>query len=358
MSPFVATLLFASIVAGLLVLPFLPALREVRRARDVQPLAVSADGRVFADYFAQRFRAFVEEQFAGPLTEARRSRQILHGRSDAQNTFVALPPGTPLAAKWTSAHPTPVVLSGGDLPIDSGVHLDREVYVDGPVSLGQGVHLRALLAEGSADAGDGLVVQRWLHAAGNLQIGRGARLYGRISSDGEIHLGTGSCFLRLAGRRVVLGTIGETPAPFLHESAVPVDPSSWPGFVGDEGGRVLVHGDLELPAAAAIDRDLVVRGRLRLGPGCRIDGSLKARSIEIVGQGRIEGALVAREDIVVGAGTRVRGPVIAEGDLVLGADTEIGDRDRRATVRARRARIAGGVVVHGSLWIEEKGEIR
>ena len=124
------------------------------------------------------------------------------------------------------------------------------------------------------------------------------------------------------------------------------------GLVWDDGPRRgFADAALDIAHHRAWRGELVCRGRLRLGRGCRARGSLKAHGELVLARDcSISGSIVAVGAVRLGEGCRVRGSVISETAVVLGPGCVIGTPEQPATVSAPRIRVACGVVVHGTLW--------
>jgi predicted acyltransferase (DUF342 family) len=123
-------------------------------------------------------------------------------------------------------------------------------------------------------------------------------------------------------------------------------------------GRLLVEGDLNIPARALVRFDLVVWGRLSIGEGACLEGSAKGhREVQIARGARIDGSVVGQSDVTLEDGVTVDGPVIAEDRLKMGARCVIGTVDEPSTVRAGAISVRSSSVIHGTAWASSPGEV-
>jgi len=137
-----------------------------------------------------------------------------------------------------------------------------------------------------------------------------------------------------------------------------VDPDQVPRLQETNGGRWLVDKEFELKAGSVLDTDLVVNGKVILGDGSLILGSIKSRGDMIVGAGvRVAGSLVSEKDMVLGEGSRVGGPIICEETLTLQRGCIVGDEKTPTTISSRRILIEPGVCCHGTVWAHEQGDV-
>jgi predicted acyltransferase (DUF342 family) len=102
--------------------------------------------------------------------------------------------------------------------------------------------------------------------------------------------------------------------------------------------------------------DLVVRGKLLIGEGSQLLGSVKGVKAVVVEDGvTIEGALVSGRQLRIGDHCRIGGPLLAERDMKVGANCRIGSEDKPTTLSAEWAEIGAGSIVHGSVWAHRWG---
>lgn len=98
-------------------------------------------------------------------------------------------------------------------------------------------------------------------------------------------------------------------------------------------GNVLINGDLILPAKTNIWGNLVVSGRVDLGPYSQVGGSVRC--------GRA----------VIGAGATIEGSLTSAGNVTISDNAHIGPIEAKGTVILRPGVIAHGVRTTGTIWI-------
>lgn len=359
MSVLAMTVLFFFVVIGWFLLAFVPALRELRNGVDARALPVAADGRVTPSYFADRFRQLLTDRLSGPAQDVRMSGETLIGMVEDGERYVVLP------ARHDRLQPDPdgaldaVVLAVGNLAVTEGMAILREVYVEGSLRTEPDALLRATLAEQGIVLAPRTVSLRWLHSGGDLEVGSDCRLYGRASAVSTMRVGVGTVFEKLHAHRIEFGPF-EAPLETDDTTERRTLRCADLGPRAEEaGGRVRFAGELELPAHSTFEGDLVVTGKLVVGSGSWITGSVKGRGVEIGDEVRIEGALVSSAGVEVGAHSRIHGPLLAEGAVILRAHVMVGSHEHPSTLRAERLDVHSGCVVHGSVWtLDGGGEVR
>jgi cytoskeletal protein CcmA (bactofilin family) len=323
----------------------IPALMELFRPTDIAPLKVVDRSSGYVAYFARNFRQYLEKQTAALPREAQ-----------AGDFFGLLPDGTQFLRVHKTADAltreaeegtqsrlvvvdTPLTLKGGETFL-------MEVYARAPLVGGPGAVYRAVYAEQELTLGDRSRVLRWAHAGGRMVVGAHSVLRGRITSDTAVMLSGDVVFERIGAPVIAVGAVQEPP---------PTPPSLPKAFKFPKGARrvgdhVRVEGDLDVPEGLRVTSSVVVSGRLRIGLGAIVEGSVKAHGdVDLADEAQVKGAVVTRTRLMTGTGAWIAGPAIAEERVRLGKNTLVGGPDLPATVSAPEVELATGATVYGQI---------
>lgn len=363
MSPWFAISLFIAITLVLILLPFLPSLKELREKKDANPLRVVSDSEVNIRYFALRFTRFLKTKLGDAMTACVESGKPAEGFLDDGTPYLITPNGssTLLTEPELQVQASQrMILSCGDLRLPAETMFLPEVFAAGSIHGGERCIYRAILAGESIDLAAGSLSLRWVHAGGAVRIAGDSMLYGRVSSDEMIGMDGECAFERLHAPRIVFGSSSQSVVPTGSSGDTPalqeLKSDSLPNLVDDSAGRWLYEHDLEIPAESHIRADLVCTGELHIGSGTRIEGSIKSREKLRLDPGvEVTGSVVGGGDLSIGKGCRIGGPVIAEGDVEVESGSVIGTAGSLTTVSAGAISMAGGVIVHGTVWAHTTG---
>jgi cytoskeletal protein CcmA (bactofilin family) len=353
-NPYLAVAALVFVVSLMFMLPLVPALVELRRKSDALPLNVIQQHAGEIRHFANSFRTYIKG--LEPIMQ----RCVASGTTDTGT----LPDGEEyvvlgrvdeplmLALQQRDAVRPVVIAAGVDLIVPAESTFSRDIYSGGQLEGGDKNSYRAILGEQDVRLGGASRVLRWVHAAGEFTAGLGCKLYGRVSSDSLIRLHSDCSFLRLNAPRIEIGkadTNGDAEPP---NSSVPADP------VLGTSQRFLHDGDFEVPAGQVINRDIVIRGKLRIRTGARIWGSVKSEKDMVLEDGvSVEGSLISASKMRIGPHCAIHGPVIAERELAIAPGTRCGTLEHPTTVSAPQIEVEEGVVVFGTLWARERGRV-
>ncbi|MDX2056934.1 MAG: polymer-forming cytoskeletal protein [Gemmatimonadales bacterium] len=330
-------------------LPLLPAIIELLRPTDLAPLTVVPRDAGDVAFLAKGFRGYL----AGQLDRlpAETPADFL-GRLPDGTLFGRVREATGVLAPGQATVQDRVMVLETGAPVPGDQTFVQEIHARAPFLGGPRTAYRAILADQGATLGEGSRVLRWIHAAGPLDIGAGSALAGRASSDRAVRLGPGVRFDRIGAPEIVTsGTAPAAPAP-----AAPRTPFVPPEDARRIGDHLRIEADLHLPAGTDVDGNLVVRGRLVVGRGSRIRGSIKTHGeILIEPEVEITGSLVSRAPISVGQGGFVAGPIIGEDEVRIAAGSVIGTGGAPTTIAARSLTLGPATTIFGQITTQAGG---
>lgn len=332
------------------VLPLLPSLIEMGRKSDVKPLNVIQQHAGEVGYFAHSFRSYINA-LRPELDRCAETGTTAKGRMPDGAEYLVLGRGEdalmlPLRRPDGSC---PVVLASSTaLLLPPNVSFIRDIYANGRFIGAVNNSYRAVLAEQEVHLAAGSRVMRWIHAGGEFIADPLCQLFGRVSSDRSIRLSHRSRFVRLNAPRIEIGP------PVPEKSAAP-HPERAMNFASQ---RILRHGDFSIPAGDVLHANLVVRGKLCIGKGARVYGSVKCeKDLLIEPDAIVTGGAITECSMRIGANCTLHGPVIAEHKLTIAKGTRCGTVEDPTTVSAPQIVVENGVIVFGTLWAREDGRV-
>jgi len=350
-NPFLSVAVLVGVVSLLVLLPVVPALAELRSKSDALPLTVVQQNAGEIRHFAHSFRSYIQK-LEPVLQQCTASGTTARGPVPDGGEYFAIGGSeeTPVFLLDRDSVCPFLIVAGAALSVPAGITFANDVYAAGRFLGGQGNTYRAILGEDDVHLGPSSRVLRWVHATGRFTAEAGSRLYGRASSDAVLRLQRDCAFLRLNAPRIEVGLLEEdSPVPETVVSSAP--DSSTPQ-------RFLRDGDFEIAAGEVLRGNLVIRGNLRVQPGARICGSVKSGGDLLLQDGvSVEGSLISGKNVRLGRNCSVHGPVIAERSMFVASGTRCGNPSLPTTVSALHIQVQEGVVVHGTLWARETGEV-
>ena len=352
MNPYFALTLLIFLAGTLFMLPLVPALVELQRKSDALPLSVIQQHAGEIRHFADGFRSYIRG-LEPLLRESLNSQAALFGTLPDGTDYLVLGRGDEalrLPLKEDDGLCPMLIATRSDLLLPSDITFSKDIYAGGQFLGGTKNRYRAVLGEKQVRLSTASRVMRWVHAVGDFQADPGCELNGRISSDHRIRLQSACSFQRLNAPKIEIGEAVKTDLPSAGDSR---DRAAW-----GSTRRLLHDGDFEIPAGEVFVGNLVVRGVLRIGSGARVQGSVKGDKGVVLEAGvAVEGSLMSASKMRIGANCDIHGPVIAERNLVIESGAHFGAVDQPTTVSAPRIDVEEGVMVFGTLWAREHGQV-
>ncbi len=346
-------LIFLALLAAWVYLPFIPAVGELRRRKDIAPVQVALDSEVNVQFFAHGHHEFMEQHLAEPVSRCLAEGKSQEGELEDGTPYLVLDGRTDRQAPENTEA---VIVSCGRLQLLPESEFPLELYARESVDGGAGNTYRAILADDSIDLGPRSTTLRWVHAGHAVNAGEGCTLWGRVSAGERITLAMDTVFERLNAPRIVFGEPArlDIPAPDGER----LDAGDLPRLIDATAGRWLIKGMLDVPGNRRIEADLVATGGGRIGDRTRITGSIKSHKDLYLGRGvEVDGSVVSRRDIYLAEGCRIRGLLLSERAVYIQSGCVLGSPECATTVSVRRAEIAPGVVAHGTFWAHEEGRL-
>ena len=358
--PFWAPLALTATATALIALPVTPALYELRKRSDAAPLPTSEhDGKItnFAEVFQSRL-----EPLQPQLDLCRDKHSVCRSRIEGRQ--VLLVGCADFDFDPDSLRDVSAVMFGQTVVIPAGRMLDKDIYVDGALGVGEGAVLRAGAVMGDVIMKKNSAVLRWLHAQGSIYMREGSTSRGRLSADGAIYLTGGCAFERMHALQISVTHENEAEEVFCSDVGQ--------GEIGDDNSgistatdafdpsrrRLRAHGDFELRASEMLSANVIAERELRFRAGSRLHGSAKSyRNMWLEDNACVHGSVICGGTVYLGPRAFVAGPIMAEGDVMLAAGSRVGRRDVLTTISCCHAVLAPGCRVHGTVWARGGGNV-
>lgn len=320
--------------------PLLPGLLELRSRENLKPLEVTdrSVGRV--SFFARNFKQYLDKVLPQEAGAGDYAARLLDGTE-----FIRVNRRTDQLATQQKTEPRVVILDAPhSLPGDQTYLM--EVYSRAPLTSGPETNYRAVYSEDDLALGEHNRVFRWVHANGALTVGCHSVLRGRVSSEFKVVMGSDVVFERAGAPVIAHQDVSEPPTTTRSELR------GWNLPVGAQkvGDHIRIEGDLDIPKETLVSGSLVVTGRLRIGTGALVEGSVKAyRDIELADKARVSGAVVTRSRLAVGEAAWIGGPALAERSVRLGRKAVVGGPSREVSVAGVEVELSEGATVYGQI---------
>jgi hypothetical protein len=350
-----AGVVLLAVFAGMLVLPFLPGLLEIRRPRDRYPLLVDLDYAKDPRYLGRRLRALLRASLDTAAGDLPGMHDVQMSRPDRVEVAAALTlePDSTCDA---------VLFVHGDLDAGVGSHLREDAYVLGNATLRANGDARTLACDGEVRLGAGARIRRWLDADRDVWAAERSDLGAYCATSGALHLADGVRFTRLFAEPILTQGARPRPLPELPAALPPLPRPERPRneqLASIDEALAWHAGDLTLAADSRHGGDAVVRGDLRLERGAVLRGRVRVHGACRLETGSVlAGDLYADGDVVLGDDVTVTGTIFTQARVTIGRGSQIGRAGAvKSVVGNHGVTLGAEVVVHGQVHAEVEGRV-
>ncbi|WP_019937058.1 polymer-forming cytoskeletal protein [Bordetella sp. FB-8] len=337
---------------ALIVLPFLPTLREWLVPTDDAPLPIDQNATHELRHFADSFRKLIDHLLGSAPTRDelhRIGKTLFH--NGAQVTLLhdgdgldVLETGFELEEVGRLAH---IAIFADEARIAANCQTQADIYAVRDIQVGSGVQLRACCSAGNMRLAQNVLIHRWADAQ-TIVAGRDLIVHGRITALDSIRFSDNTQFVRAGAPTLYFGESDDA-----HISAPPVQPLSAPS-----SRRYLLDGDTTISDEMPCDGDFVVRGSAQVVARSVVRGSIKAHDfLRLHENVSVSGSVISARGIVIGAGCAILGPLISEDDIIIGPNSVVGSAATPTTVICRKLIVAQGVVIHGVVTTQDSAYV-
>ena len=351
MNMYLAVAGLVGLTGGMLTVPLLPAINEVRRKTDADPLNVIQRHAGDIRHFAQSFSEVIKE-LKPVLESCHRSGAVARGVLSGGSKFLVIGNSTripDLSKQRDGFVCSSVVAFASDFVCTGSITFEQEIYAQRRFTGGSHNQYRAVLGENDVLLGPASTILRWAHSDQVFVAAPHCDLYGRISAGQLIRLEHGCTFLRVNAPRIEIGSpLAISAGPQLSDCSA----------IDTENRRILHKGDFEIGAGEVVHGNIVTRGNLIIRAGARVAGSVKSNKDMLLEQGvMVEGSVISAEQMVIGKNCTLHGPVIAERQMTIRTGAKCGDANKPTTVSSPEIEVQEGALIFGTLWARQSGRV-
>jgi len=351
MNPVSQLALFVTAMA-LIVLPFIPTLREWLAPTDDAPLPIDQYATHELRHFADSMRTLISHLLGQAPTRDelhRIGKTLFHNGTQVtilhdDDGLDVLATGVELQAAGKLAH---IAIFADRAQIAAGCETLADVFAMKDIQVGPSAQVRSCCANKHMQLAQNVLVHRWADAD-TIIAGRDLTVHGRITALSSIQFSDNSQFVRAGAPVMYFGDRDEAHVIATEVEAQPVPNSR----------RYIFDGDTTISDDIPCDGDFVVRGSAQIAAGSTVSGSIKAHDfLRLQESVSVAGSVIAGRGIVIGAGCAILGPLISEDDIIIGPNSVVGSAAIPTTIICRKLVVAKGVVIHGVVTTQDSAYV-
>ena len=342
-------LILAAAFLFLCLVPFIPGIMELFWPKDVSPQMINTNYVKDARYFEKSFVKFLNDSLGDNKENG------VYDVTLSRNEKVEITGPLLVKSGLRTKH---ILLVNGELKAGKDTVFDKEIYVRGIAVFGEGAKTRAVAGTGDIIFMGNTRITRWASTPGNIVVADGGFLGVRVTCDGELKIGRKCRFMYLFGNPIL--TMRRNPMEYSEagfsagaaetagkEKYDDIGNSSW----------FMSGGEMVMPPATKIDKDIIIKGNITIKSGCEIRGSIKAGGdIFIEHNSLVTGNIFSEGNVVIGQQCSVLGNIFCQNMLKISDRVVIGAAGSvKTAIGKKRVELGCGVVAHGYILCQGTG---
>lgn len=390
-------------------LPFVPALQELIKKKDDQPLYVnmsySKDPRFFDRSFRHKLLSNVknvgtDSAFRVSLSRKEEIVEVCKAENVNEYNFG-----------------NNVLYLDGNADITNNMKFKKEVYVTGTTKLNENTIIRGILSENDLKIAPHSTIVRWAGSEANIFVGHNCDLGVRCSCEKELWIDVDCKFKSLYGHPIFTKyddaivekklkeaaekdeeeNFDEAKIQLSKEKIVEFNKHDYPLLTEQEKDaeitddspfresddilkdseemeaeeeELLTISDLKIVVMEKglvtfskdekIDRDIIIKSKALFKSGITVQGTIKIyKDIELEDNVTVYGNVIGEADIMIGANCKIYGSIFSQGRVTIAENTIIGESGKDKSVIGKHAIILGrNVKIFGYILTEGEGRTK
>ncbi|MEM2960755.1 MAG: hypothetical protein QXU67_04035, partial [Candidatus Bathyarchaeia archaeon] len=339
------------IFVGMLFIPFIPSILEIRNPKEDEPLAITMDYTKDPRYFGRSFRRRLSvipalEEFEEGIKTVRLSKEEIIEIKRAQTIF----------SGESINHIFYVI---GDAFSDNNITFKKEIYVRGKLTIGENNTLRAIACDGDVFLGANTKIIRWLDAEGSIETMNNCDLGISCTCEKALIVDKNCSFNRLYGKPIVTYNYKEAGPELIDKEATYVKAET-PDIVRTiEDTALIREGNMTIEPFTTLVKDIVVKGNLYIKRGAAVKASMKVYGETFIESGaQIYGDIFSEGPVKVGEDAVILGDVFSQSAVYIEKGARIGKNGTiKSVIGKKEVRLAENVCIFGYVLTEGKGTV-
>ncbi len=354
----------------LMLIPLIPAFTELYLKQDAEPVRIGKFSYLDIDSYSRGFENFLKNKFKG-LIGPDCSFIEPENKEGTFNNQPYLYLKKPVARQELVSDieknmlfTTRMILSEPDIELPSNMLYESEVFAKGSLATGRNNYLKAAMAHGDVFVQPNTEVLRWISSRGTLSAHGPATFHGRLSAAQKIIADNNILFKWMAAPEIItnpsetVSTIAADYRESISYNDTPITELEHIDLIEILGNVAFIRGNLAPPPNWRSSLDIIATGNITLMENTILSGKVKANGDLITGHHcKLMQSVVSSKNILIREGSFVKGPLLAEDIIEIIAAT-VGEPEQPSSIYAREVSLIGSCKVFGSIYAEDKGEVR
>ncbi|MFO7659600.1 MAG: hypothetical protein R6V77_01700 [Candidatus Cloacimonadaceae bacterium] len=332
----------------LIVLPFIPAFRELLNPKDNKPLFINQDyirdPKFFDKHFMEELKPYLVSAEAAKSGSVKFRNQVpIDYHKDLSIT--------------DSTKTGHFLIVNNNLKTGSRAVFNQPVYVQGDAEIGSNNQLDILKVNGNIKLGKESSINKWVSSDGSINASEDVQMGKRATCNNVMQMKKGCKFSNLYAMPIA------TYEANFNQTQDSVPPVELPDGTIDSSKQVtdfnwyISKSFMSVPPYSVVNSSMIVKSDLVIRQGVVVNGDIKVYGNLVIEKGvRIYGELVCEKDVVVGEDSFIRENLFSQSQIHLKSGVRIGMPGKYKTAIGKKGiKLEKNVLVYGSLMTAGQG---
>jgi len=346
-----------SVFILLLVIPFLPAIKEINLARDAEPLYINMKYNKDPRYFEKSFRDLINNGLE--TSEQFRDKEL----SEINDVEVVLSKKEKISIisskKIDTYNDSENILYVLDrFETKSDLVFRKEIYAKDKGKFGEKNDLRAVLGDDDLYFSKKTKIVRWVGTSGNITFQDESDLGKRVACGKVLEIGKNCKFKSLFADPIVTYKATDFELkddfPSIQKRKIPDKLDKITDY-----HAIVQKNDFIVHKNTVIDRNLIARKNLTIKAGVLVNFSIKCYGIINLEKGSIvRGDIFSDNSIITGENCKIRGCLFSQNEIYLGKGTRVGLKGLvKSVIGKKKVSLEADVKIYGYVLTEGLGKV-
>jgi|GEM_PF-3551991 len=334
----------------LIVLPFIPAVREILHPKDNKPLFINQDYIRDPKFFDNSFMEELKPYLVNPDQAKDRTIKFKDQIPIEYHKDLTVP---------DSAKTDHLLIVSNNLKTGNKAVFTQPVYVQGGAEIGSNNQLDILKVNGNIKLGRDCSINKWMSSDGGINAGDGVNMGKRATCNNIMLMNKGCRFTNVYAMPIATYEADFNPTEDRKIAVELPDGKIENNKQVTDFNWYISRKLISVPPYSVVNNSMIVKSDLVIRQGTVVNGDIKVYGSVVIEKGvRIYGELVCEKDVEVGEDSFIRENLFSQSWIHLKKGVRIGLPGQHKTAIGKKGiKLEKNVLVYGNLMTAGQGII-
>jgi len=331
----------------LLIIPFIPAIREIVKPKDLLPLSIDQDyvrdPRFFETQLLEELHPVIDAQTLGTASHMYKNKVPIDVFQEIKAS--------------DKVEPDHVIIVQNNMNTANKKSFNQPVYVKGKTNVGENCSFEILMVEGDITIGSDFRLNRWMSSNSRIVVKENAMLGKKVNCSGVLQMNKGCRFINLYAMPIATYDVDFNLEIDTSTAVVmPLDFTEQMTDVGDLNWYISKEV-MTIPPYSMVNNDMVVKSDLVLRQGVVVNGNIKVYGkVTLEKEVRVFVELICNSDIEIGEYCYIRENLFTQSRIIVKSGARFGLPGQHKSIIGKKGiSLDKNVLIYGNIVTAGEG---